>query len=209
MKYVSLISSGIDSPVASYLFFKKSTELILIHADNRPYTDNREIDNFILLSKCLKNLTKINMKFFLIPHGINLNIYQRNCDSKYTCIFCKRMFLRYAEKILIEEKADGIIMGDSLGQVASQTLYNMKIIDQSIKTPILRPLIGMDKEDIIKIAKKIGTYNISILPKNKCEAVPYKPSTRAKLEKILSEEKKININKMLKESIKQKEELFI
>ena len=78
MKFVSLISSGIDSPVATYLFSKKSTELILIHADGRPYTDDREIDNFISLAKCLKNQSKIKMKFFIIPHGENLNIYQRN-----------------------------------------------------------------------------------------------------------------------------------
>jgi thiamine biosynthesis protein ThiI len=209
MKFVSLISSGIDSPVATYLFSKKSSELILIHADGRPFTDDREINNFIAISKCLKNQSKIKMKFFIIPHGENLNIYKRNCNSKYTCVFCKRMFLRYAEKILIEEDAKAIIMGDSLGQVASQTLYNIKVIDQAVETPIFRPLIGYDKEDIVKIAKKINTFNISILPKESCSAVPLKPSTRAKLENIIFEEKKININRMVDNSFKKKEKLNI
>ena len=209
MKFVSLISSGIDSPVATYLFSKKSTELILIHADGRPYTDNREVNNFMSIAKSLKKQTKIKMKFFLIPHGKNLNIYQKNCNKKYTCIFCKRMLLKYAESILIENEASAIIMGDSLGQVASQTLYNIKVIDQAVNTPILRPLIGLDKDNIIKIARKIGTYDISILPKDGCNAVPSKPSTKCKLENILMEEEKIKVEKLVIDSIKQKEELFI
>jgi len=209
MKFVSLISSGIDSPVATYISSKKSDELILIHADGRPYTDNREINNFISIAKSLKNQTNVEMNFFLIPHGKNLNIYRDNCNKKYTCVFCKRMLLRYAERILIEKEANAIIMGDSLGQVASQTLYNIKVIDQAIDTPILRPLIGLDKESIIKIARNIGTFNISILPKDGCNAVPSKPSTKCKLENILIEEKKIKVNELVQESIKQKKELFI
>jgi thiamine biosynthesis protein ThiI len=205
MKFVSLISSGIDSPVSTYLLSKKSTNIMLIHADGRPYTDDREINNFIYLAKHLKNQLKIEMNSVIIPHGENLNIYRRNCNKKYTCIFCKRMLLRYAEKILIQEGAEAIIMGDSLGQVASQTLFNLKVVDQSITSPVLRPLIGLDKEDIIKIAKKIGTYDISILPSDGCRAVPSKPSTKAKIENILFEENKINIEKMVEEAVSKKE----
>ena len=97
------------------------------------------------------------------------------------------MLLRYAEKIAEKESASAIIMGDSLGQVASQTLKNINTIEQSIKIPVLRPLIGFDKEDIIKIAKEIGTYDLSILPTVGCKAVPDNPVTQAKLEKILEE----------------------
>jgi len=82
-----------------------------------------------------------------------------------------------------------------------KTLYNIKVIDQAVETPILRPLIGLDKESIIKIAKKIGTFNISIMPKDNCNAVPSKPSTKAKLENILLEEKKVKVDKMVHESI--------
>ena len=205
MKFVSLISSGIDSPVATYLFSKKSTKIILIHADGRPYTDDREIKNFINLVTHLKKQVKIKMKSIIIPHGENLNIYRKNCNIKYTCIFCKRMLLRYAEKILIQEEAEAIIMGDSLGQVASQTLFNLKVVDQSITSPVLRPLIGLDKEDIIKIAKRIGTYDISIKPSDGCRAVPSKPSTKAKIENILFEENKINVQKMVEEAVSKKE----
>ena len=209
MKFVSLISSGIDSPVATYLSAKKSNGILLIHADGRPYTDDREINNFISIAKSLKNQINIEIKAFLIPHGENLNKYQQKCNKKYTCIFCKRMLVRYAESILLKNNANAIIMGDSLGQVASQTLNNIRVIDQAIKTPILRPLIGLDKEDIIKIAKKIETFNMSILPKESCNAVPLKPSTKCKLINILNEEKKINVEKMAKESTDNLKELLI
>ena len=111
------------------------------------------------------------------------------------------MLLRYAEKIAEKEKADAIIMGDSLGQVASQTLQNIRVIEQAVCFPILRPLVGFDKEDVIKIAKEIGTYDLSILPSDGCSSVPKKPATQAKLDKILSEEKKINIDILVKDAV--------
>jgi len=98
------------------------------------------------------------------------------------------MMLRYAEKIAEKYDADAIVTGDNLGQVASQTLQNIKTIEESIKIPVLRPLIGFDKEEIILIAKEIGTYEYSIKPSSGCTAVPDKPSTSAKIEKILQEE---------------------
>lgn len=201
MKFVSLLSSGIDSPVATYLLSEKADELIFVHADNQQFTDNREIKNFIDISKQLKKHISCQIKIYCIPHGKVLLSYKKNCEERYTCVFCKRMLLRYAEKIVEKENADAIIMGDSLGQVASQTIQNIRVIDQSINIPVLRPLIGFDKEDIIMIAKKIGTYELSILPSKGCSAVPKKPSTQAKLEKIIIEEKKIDIESLVKDAV--------
>ena len=203
MKFVSLISSGIDSPVATYLLSKKAEEIILIHVDNRPYTDDREIENFIKLAKHLKKLISCSLKVYLVPHGNSLSMYKQNCNNKFTCVFCKRMMLRYAEKIAEKEEAKAIIMGDSLGQVASQTLQNIRTIDKVIKMPVLRPLIGLDKEDIVKISKEIGTYNLSILPSDGCSAVPNKPATKAKLDTILDEENIIDIKKLVNKAIKE------
>ncbi|UCH72033.1 MAG: hypothetical protein JSW62_00330, partial [Thermoplasmatales archaeon] len=138
-----------------------------------------------------------------------LNFYKINCNIKFSCIFCKRMLLRYAEKIAEKEGANAIIMGDSLGQVASQTLQNILVIDNAVKMPILRPLIGFDKEDVVRIAKKIGTYDLSIIPSNGCNAVPNKPATSAKLDKILEEEKKIDIRKIINKGVDRKEEIKI
>jgi thiamine biosynthesis protein ThiI len=202
MKFVSLVSSGIDSPVATYLLSNKVEEIIIMHTDNRPFTDDNEIENFQKIIKQLKKHIVSKIKIYIVHHGDALSSYKTCCEHRFTCVFCKRMMLRYAEKIAENNYADALIMGDSLGQVASQTLQNLKVIEQTVSIPILRPLIGFDKEDIIKIAKKIGTYNLSILPSKSCCAVPKKPATQAKIEQILSEEKKINIAGLVDDSLK-------
>jgi len=205
MKFVSLISSGIDSPVATYLLSKKADEIILVHADIRPLTDDKEIKNFIKLAKFLKKHISCSMKVYLVPHGDSLSVFKQNCKDRFTCVFCKRMLLRYAEKIAEKESADATIMGDSLGQVASQTLQNICTIEQAVNIPVLRPLIGLDKEDIVKIGKEIGTYDLSIALSDGCSAVPKKPATRTKLEHILEEEKKIDVRDLVKKAISKSE----
>ena len=203
MKLVALISSGIDSPVAAYLLSKKADELILLHADNRPFTDDREIEKFITLAKHLKTLVPSKLSALLLPHGQSLEAYKMHCNNRFTCVVCKRMMLRYAEAIAKKEHAEAIIMGDSLGQVASQTLQNLRVVEQAVGIPILRPLIGFDKEDTIKIAKQIGTFDLSIAPADECAAVPTKPSTQARLEHIRAEEQKINVDELVNTVISQ------
>ncbi len=203
MKLVALISSGIDSPVAAYLLSKKVDELVLLHADNRPFTDDREIEKFITLARHLKTLIPSKLSAFLLPHGQTLEAYKIHCNNKYTCVVCKRMMLRYAEAVARKEQAEAIVMGDSLGQVASQTLQNLRVVEQAVGIPILRPLIGFDKEDTIKIAKQIGTFDFSIAPADGCGAVPTKPSTQARLEHILAEEQKINVDELVQNVVSQ------
>ena len=202
MKFISLVSSGIDSPVATYLLSKKAEEIIFVHADNQPFTDKRETENFINLAKHLKKHISSPIKGYIVPHGEALSAYKKHCETRFTCVFCKRMLLRYAERIAEREQADAIIMGDSLGQVASQTLQNIKVIDQAVTVPILRPLIGLDKEDVIKIAKEIDTFDLSILPSDSCSAVPHRPATQAKLDQILVEEEKIDIEYLVNDAVK-------
>jgi len=201
MKLVSLISSGIDSPVATYLLSKKAEEIILVHGDIRPFTDDREKENFFKIVSYLKKIISCPLKVYLVLHGNSLSMFKQNCDRKFTCVFCKRMLLRYAEKIAEKEGAEAIVMGDSLGQVASQTLQNIKTIEQAVNIPVLRPLVGFDKEDVVKIAKEIGTYDLSILPSNGCTAVPNKPSTMAKIDKILEEESKLKVDELLNDVV--------
>jgi thiamine biosynthesis protein ThiI len=203
MKLVALLSSGIDSPVAIYMLSKNADEIILLHADNRPFTDDREIEKFISLAKHLKEIIPSHLTALLLPHGHSLEAYKMHCNNRYTCVVCKRMMLRYAEAIAKKEHAEAIIMGDSLGQVASQTLQNLRVVEQAVSIPILRPLIGFDKEDTIKIAKQIGTFNISIAKADGCAAVPTKPSTQARLEHIRAEEQKINVDELVNIVISQ------
>jgi thiamine biosynthesis protein ThiI len=201
MKFVSLVSSGIDSPVATFLLSKYAEQIILVHADNRPFTDEREIQKFVLLAKHLQKQVSSKLTAYLVPHGKTLEMYTQQCNQKFTCVVCKRMMLRYAEAIAKKEGADAIIMGDSLGQVASQTLQNIRVVEQAVALPILRPLIGFDKEDTIQIAKKIGTFELSISPAEGCRAVPIRPSTRARLEQIFAEEQKLPLNDLVRDAV--------
>jgi thiamine biosynthesis protein ThiI len=180
MRLVALVSSGIDSPVAAYLLAPKAIEFIVLHADNRPYAEEQELEKFLTLVAHLKKIVSSNVRAYIVPHGKSLETYVKQANQKFTCVFCKRMMLRYAEAIAHQEQAQAIVMGDSLGQVASQTLQNLRVIEQAVKIPILRPLLGFDKEDTIKIAKKIGTFELSIAPAGSCAAVPTKPSRKKK-----------------------------
>lgn len=202
MKLASLVSSGIDSPVATFLMSKKADEIILIHAETQPFSSKEETKNFLKLAKHLKEICKCSVKVVITPHGKSLSDFKKNSENKFTCVFCKRMMLRYAERIASKYSCEAIVMGDSLGQVASQTLQNIKTIEEAVNIPVFRPLIGFDKEDVIKIAKEIGTYDLSILPSSGCSAVPNKPSTMAKIEKIIQEENKVDIENLVNNAIK-------
>lgn len=208
MKLVSLVSNGIDSPVATYLLSKKTNEIIIIHVDNTPF-QKADLEGFTKIVKKLDKQISSKTKVYTVPNGENIDIFKQKCEQRYTCIFCKRMMLRLGEKIALKETASAIIMGDSLGQVASQTLQNLKVIDQATRTPVLRPLIGWDKTEIIDLSKKIGTYSLSTSSASKCKAVPVKPATKAKLKDILNEERKINVEFLVEQSLKKSKLLTI
>ena len=204
MKFISLMSSGIDSPVSTYLLSRRGENIVLVHADLGPYIEGKTIETIMQLAAHLKTHISGKIKIYFVPHGPALSIIKEKCKNKYICILCKRMLLRYAEQVAANENAAAIITGDSLGQVASQTLYNIRVIEQAICFPILRPLIGLDKEEIIQIAKRIGTYNISIIQSHDCTAVPQKPTTKAQLDQVLKEEKKIQVDRLLTHALQER-----
>ena len=197
MKLVSLVSSGIDSPVATYVLSSQVDHIVLVHADNTPFVDSRELENFRTLATHLKNCCHCKITAINIPHGQALTELQTKCTTRFLCVLCKRMLVRYADALALQYKSPGIIMGDSLGQVASQTLQNLHVVEQATALPLLRPLIGYDKEEIIRIAREIGTYELSIAPSSSCSAVPKKPATKATLETTLEEEKRITITTLV------------
>jgi len=198
MNIIALLSSGIDSPVAVYLLSNYIDEIIFMHADGRPYTDDKEIQNFITLADHLQTIIRSNTKRCVLPHGKALEAYKTsNNHPRFTCIFCKRMMVRYANELAKRYNAHAIVMGDSLGQVASQTLSNIQVIDDVSTIPILRPLIGYDKEEIVQIAKDIGTYDLSILDSIGCTAVPQKPATRAQQSQLNSIESIMEIDSLI------------
>jgi len=184
MKAIILLSPGIDSPVAAHLMQKQGLELIGL---------NFFMDNHNAVDKIAKKLGI--SKIYHIHHKKILDEIKQKTNPKYTCLLCKRVMYRIAEKLAKKENAKFIITGENLGQVASQTLDNLAVLDNVINMPILRPLLCFDKNEIIDIAKNINTYELS--ENKKCLFVPRHPSTKAKLEIIEKEESKLDLNKIL------------
>jgi len=190
-KVVALISGGIDSPVASFLAMKRGCEIIGLHFYNETLSKPEKIYE---IAKILKKIQP-KLKFYFTPFGEIQREIISKVNSRYRMIIYRRVMNRIAEKVAKREKAKAIISGDSLGQVASQTLRNMSVINESINLLILKPLISYNKQEIIEIAKKIGTYEFSIKPYQDCCSflISKHPITRAKIEIIKEIEKNLNL----------------
>lgn len=192
-KVIALVSGGIDSPVAAFLMMKRGCELIILNFNNYPYTGGSN-------EKVLKIVEKLNeyspskLKFYEGNYGEFLKNCIENANPRLTCVLCKSGMYKIAEKLAKEEDALAIVDGSSLGQVASQTLPNLLATRYITQMPVLSPLIGLDKVEIENMGKKIGTFDISILPAPGCTAVPKYPETNADLEKVLEVLEKINFD---------------
>ena len=159
-------------------------EIILLHMDNTPYEDGRSLDNVKDLAQRLREATGQEMPLYSAEHGSSQTAISGKCDVKYQCVLCKHLMQHTARKMCGIFGCSGIVMGDALGQVASQTLRNIRAENIGMDVPVLRPLIGYDKIEIEEIAKEIGTYEISIRPAVGCTAVPQGPVTDANPAKI-------------------------
>ena len=205
-KLVSLLSGGIDSPVASWMMARRGSPLHFVHFHNFPYTDRASIDIAKELAKVL-NRTAIKTTLSLV----NLTPVQEEiaaaCNPQYRVILYRRMMFRIAEQIALRERAHGLVTGESLGQVASQTAENMRVIEAVTTLPVLRPLIGMDKEEIVERARMIGTYELSILPHADCCSLfmPPKPATRSQEALVAEDEKKLDIEKLIEAAMREEE----
>ncbi len=195
-KAMLLLSGGIDSPVAAYMMMKRGVQLDCIHFAAQPYTSQNALDK---VKSLLEILTKFQPEFKL--HIVNftptqLEIYDKASES-YAITLMRRYMVRISEKRGEQVKCKVLVSGESLGQVASQTMESIDVINRAVGMPIFRPLIGMDKNEIIKISKKIGTYDISILPFQDCCTIfdPKNPITKPKIDKVLKFEEKIEVDK--------------
>jgi thiamine biosynthesis protein ThiI len=201
LKGLLLNSGGIDSPVAAYMM--ADYDLMSIHFNNYPYS----ADSTDTVDRIIVQLSKIVDKD--IPSltaylGRSLSAFLESCgkeDRKYTCIFCKRMMLRIAETLAEDYHCQFLLTGENLGQVASQTLHNLYVTSRAVTIPIIRPLIGLDKLDIITLAEQIGTYGISIENASRCTAVPRYPTIRANLSRIEELENRLNIHALIDEAL--------
>ena len=187
---VALISGGIDSPVAAWLMMKRGCAVIPVHFRQSEVELAKFMDNCEVLSRYAYGW---NMRPIVLDHQeVFGGTYQKLRSvgaERWTCIFCKRAMLQKASHIADEHRAKALVTGDSLGQVASQTLDNLEVISAarssaSVEKPILRPLIGLDKTEIIALARRIGTFEISIREAKSCPYVPPHPLTKASLPKL-------------------------
>jgi len=206
---ISLVSSGFDSPVASYQIMKRGARIIFVHFHSYPQTNKASLNN---VKKIVKILNQYQFKsiLYLVPF---LNIQKEihlKCSPALKIILYRRLMIRMAEILAKKEGAKALVTGESLGQVASQTLENIQAINEASSLPILRPLVGTDKEDIINQARIIGTFEISSAPYEDCCSlfVPKHPETKAKLSDVLNEEKKIDLNEMINKALNKIEKII-
>jgi len=183
-KVVALLSGGIDSPVAAFLMMKRGVEVIPVHI----YMGEKTLEKVRKIWNQLKRYGYGGKGELIVVKPKEreriLEKLREMKKEKYTCVFCKYMMVRHADRIAREFGAKGIVMGDSLGQVASQTLENMYIVSQATDLPIYRPLVGLDKEEIVRIAKEIGTFELSTLPEDEIPFIPKHPVIRGSWEEF-------------------------
>lgn len=198
-----LISGGIDSPAAAYYAMKRGCKADFIHFHSYPYTDKASIEKVRELIKILSKFQP-ELRLYLAPIIEFQKEAVKKIQSRYRIILYRRLMYQVAEEVAKKNNLKAIVSGDNLGQVASQTLENMGVIGHGIELPILRPLVGFDKEEIIDAAKKIGTFDISIEPHGDCCSVflPQNPATKSKIEDILKEEKKLGMKKWVSKILK-------
>lgn len=209
-KGMILLSGGIDSPVAAWMMAKRGMLIEAVHFHSYPYTSERAQEKVVDLAGIVAGYCG---RFKM--HVINLLPIQemivQNCPEEETTILVRRFMMRIAEKVARETDCYMLITGENLGQVASQTAEALVVTDQSVQMPVMRPLIAMDKVDIMEMAKNIGTYETSILPYEDCCTVflPKHPTTKPKLAKILESESRLDVEQLIADAVASKETVTI
>ena len=197
-----LLSGGIDSPVAGYCMMKRGVRCCAIHFQSPPYTGELARDKVMQLAKELAEYSG-GMRVYLVPFTkCQLEIHEK-CPEGLGTLITRRFMMRIAQEIARQYEAQALITGESLGQVASQTMEALCCTDAVVDMPVFRPLIGMDKTEIMEIARNIGTYETSILPYEDCCTVftPRHPVTRPKLDTMPKAESKLDVEALVREAV--------
>ncbi len=210
LKASLLLSGGIDSPVAGHMIAKRGIEIDAINFFSYPYTSERAKEKVIELASILAEYTS-KIELYIVPFTeIQLQI-RDNCPEEHMTLIMRRFMMRIAEKLAKQHKSSGLITGESVGQVASQTLAALDVTNSVVDMPVLRPLIGMDKEEIIEKSRVIGTFETSILPYEDCCTVftPKHPTTNPKRSTVIRTESVLNIEELIDEAVKNTEKITV
>ncbi|MFS0822395.1 tRNA uracil 4-sulfurtransferase ThiI [Bacillus sp. 1P02SD] len=205
-KAMLMLSGGLDSPVAGFLAMKRGLTLEAVHFHSPPYTSERARQKVIDLAQQLTDFSG-TIKLHIVPFTEIQTTIQRQIPENYTLISTRRMMLRITDEIRRRRNALAIVTGESLGQVASQTLESMHVINNVTNTPIIRPLVTVDKFHIIDMAKKINTHDISIRPFEDCCTIftPAAPKTRPRLEKVTHYESYTDFESLIEKAVNETE----
>ncbi len=203
---VSLLSSGIDSPVSSWKMIKRGVKLIFVHFHSVPATTQASIENTKQLVKLLTGY-QYKSKLYLVPFLAVQQQIMIGSPADYRVLFYRRSMFRMAEMIALRERAAVLVTGENVGQVASQTLSNIRAVNDAIQLPVLRPLAGEDKKEIINLAHQIGTFEISTEPYEDCCSlyVPRHPETKADPKKIEEIDRQLDLSKLHEQALEQAE----
>ena len=198
-----LLSGGIDSPVAGYMMAKRGLEIEAVHFESFPYTSEMARDKVLRLAQIVSEYNCEEM----IVHVVSLTKVQeelvKHCNEDYFTLLLRRYMMAIADRVAKKFKCGALITGESLGQVASQTTEALGVTNPMATLPVFRPCIGMDKEEIVEISRKIGTFETSIEPFEDCCTVftPRHPRTRPDLQKVMAEERKLPFDELVEEAI--------
>ncbi|MDI3534702.1 MAG: tRNA uracil 4-sulfurtransferase [Thermosediminibacterales bacterium] len=209
-KALLLLSGGIDSPVAGWLTMKRGVEVQAIYFHSFPFTSDRAKEKVIDLCRVLAEYSGI-FRLHVVSFTEVLKILQKNTPNELLTILMRRMMVRIAQKVAKSEGCLGLVTGESIGQVASQTLESLMATNQVAEIPVFRPLIAMDKKEIIQKAEEIGTFEISTRPFEDCCSlfVPEHPKTRPDLNYVIQSEQSLDINELIEEGLKNIEVINI
>jgi len=201
-KVIALMSSGIDSPVAAYRVAKRGAVVVGVHFSGAPVTDDSSMRQAMGLGMILERYQAM-ARIYTVPFGDLQREISLECPSSLRVLLYRRLMIKVAERIANHEGALALVTGESLGQVASQTLENIRAVDEASDLPVLRPLIGDDKQDIIKQARIIGTYETSIEPDADCCTLfmPRRPATHATVEDVLDAERALDVERMVDDAL--------
>jgi len=197
-----LLSGGIDSPVAGWMIAKRGVQINAVHFHSYPYTSDRAKEKVLDLARIISE-SCCGIRVHIVPFTkIQMEIHEK-CPDEYSTLIMRRYMMRIAERVALQERSEALITGESIGQVASQTMAALGTTDCVVNMPVFRPLIGFDKVEIIDIAKKIGTFETSSLPYEDCCTVftPRHPATNPKMDKILEGESKLDSEALIEEAI--------
>lgn len=209
-KALLLLSGGIDSPVAGYLMAKRGLKIEAVHFHSYPYTSEQAKEKVITLAKELCEYCD-EIKLHIISFTKIQEQIHMNCDPEYMITIMRRIMMRIAEKICNQNDLGAIITGESLGQVASQTMQSINVTNSVVSLPVFRPVIAFDKEDIVEVAEKIGTFETSILPYEDCCTVflPKYPVIKPTIKKAEYQEKFLNIENLVDVALSNQEEIVL